>query len=153
MLRALVVCQFLVAAGWLEVSEVAPYAVLRTSREAAAGANATPYAVLRHTSAVTAAAYAPDGASLATGGADETIRLWDPVDGTALRVVETKVPVLALAFSPDGAHIASGGVGGKRYVRSAEFVRHVSSESFLTTHNLRIGSLLSALMSRSDSMR
>lgn len=41
-----------------------------------------------HTSLVRCAAWAPDGATLATGGSDRTLRLWDPETGKARAIHE-----------------------------------------------------------------
>lgn len=64
-----------------------------------------------HGGAVLALAFAPDGATLLSGGGDATVRLWDvashaerggPLTGHAN-------PVRAVRFSPDGAAFATGG--------------------------------------------
>lgn len=70
-----------------------------------------PTVVLKgHTREVAALAFAPDGKTLASGGFDRTVRLWDPKTG-ALRSVflVSKDAVLALAFSPDGKTLATAG--------------------------------------------
>ena len=61
-------------------------------------------------SRVQSVAFSPDGAQIASGDYDGTVRLWDAAagEGTAARVHERWV--LSVAFSPDGAQIASGGV-------------------------------------------
>ena len=54
-------------------------------------------------------AFSADGQRLATGGADNVIRIWDMENRTQLHSIEQHADwVLALAFSPDGALLASG---------------------------------------------
>ncbi len=67
--------------------------------------------VLRgHSGAVAALAFAPDGQTLASGGFDKTIRLWDPATGQVRRVLQgSRAEVLALAYAPDGSVLVSSG--------------------------------------------
>lgn len=61
---------------------------------------------------LTALAFSPDGSRLASGAgfSDTTIRLWDPVLGSALGVLEGHSSwIPTLAFSGDGRLLASGG--------------------------------------------
>src|SRR5262249_59197264 len=61
-----------------------------------------------HTNKVFAAAFAPDSQTLATGGADGTVRLWDVASGTERTVLKGHSDaVWALALSPDGGTVAS----------------------------------------------
>ncbi|KAG9075040.1 hypothetical protein FRC06_010311, partial [Ceratobasidium sp. 370] len=63
-----------------------------------------------HTNWVRSVAYSPDGAYIASGSADSTVRIWDahtcqPV-GQPLHGHTSYV--LSVAYSPDGAYLASG---------------------------------------------
>ena len=63
-----------------------------------------------HTDDVNSVAFSPDGARIASGSDDQTIRLWDAKTGAAVGEPlrgHTGL-VLSVAFSPDGARIASG---------------------------------------------
>jgi RNA polymerase sigma factor (sigma-70 family) len=61
----------------------------------------------------TAVAFAPDGKTLATGGRDGLVKLWDVASGRRLRTLEQQyTPVEALAWSRDGRTVASAGRDG-----------------------------------------
>src|SRR5262249_20252510 len=71
---------------------------------------------LTHRGDVLAAAFSPDGGTVATGGGARAARLWDVAAGTQVGVPLLHVAeVTALAFSPDGRTIltlSSGERGG-----------------------------------------
>ena len=61
----------------------------------------------------TSVAYAPDGATLATGGDDGTVRIWDARTGQQQHQLTGHTgPVYAVAYAPDGATLATGGDDG-----------------------------------------
>jgi eukaryotic-like serine/threonine-protein kinase len=69
---------------------------------------AKPLELHGHRGEVWALAYSPDGKTLASGGDDATIRLWDVVSGTQKKILQGhEALVMSLAFSPDGTKIYS----------------------------------------------
>ncbi|MDA1191177.1 MAG: WD40 repeat domain-containing protein [Candidatus Poribacteria bacterium] len=63
---------------------------------------------------VHALAFHPNGALLASGGEDRTIRLWHiPTQTLVATVTGHDSPVRYLAFSPDGSRLLSGGSDGR----------------------------------------
>ncbi|MBK4732142.1 hypothetical protein JJD41_20035 [Oxynema sp. CENA135] len=57
-----------------------------------------------------AIALSPNGQTIASGGSQQPIQLWDVQSGKLLRsLTEHEDSVLTVAFSPDGKTLASGG--------------------------------------------
>ena len=62
-----------------------------------------------HTLYVFSVSFSPDGATLASGSGDETVRLWDVATGTLKATLTGHTwAVSSVSFSPDGATLASG---------------------------------------------
>ncbi|KAG8791363.1 hypothetical protein FRC12_009418 [Ceratobasidium sp. 428] len=63
-----------------------------------------------HTRCVRSVAYSPDGACIASGSDDNTVRIWNARTGKPVGRPLTghTSSVLSVAYSPDGAYIASG---------------------------------------------
>src|SRR5436305_408072 len=104
---------------------------------AAAGPRPRPFA--GHLGPIFAAAFAPDGATLATGGVDGTARVWDARTGTELRQLTGHTgAVNAIAFAPDGATLATGGDDGTARIWDARTGAELRQ---LTGHTDRVGAL------------
>lgn len=59
-------------------------------------------------------AFAPDGRHFATGGADSSVRIWDPVTAETLALLSAHGDaVQTVAFSPDGGQLCSGARNGE----------------------------------------
>jgi WD40 repeat protein len=66
-----------------------------------------------HTDEVRTLVFFPDGRTLASGGGDRTLRIWDAKAGKCLHVLdEHRGAINCLAVSPDGKHLVSGGKDG-----------------------------------------
>ncbi len=76
---------------------------------------------LRHGHTVASVAFAPDRKTLATGGEDNAVRLWDLATGKELRHF-VGVPnydmtwVISIAFSPDGKRLLGGTANGATHL-------------------------------------
>src|SRR5215831_4258796 len=70
--------------------------------------------LIGHDAGANAVAYSPDGALLATGGDDGTIKVWRTADGSLAwsAVADHVGGVTSVAFSIDGARVASTGIEG-----------------------------------------
>ena len=66
-----------------------------------------------HFGTVRALAYSPDGRTLASGGDDKVVGVWDARSGKALKWLESQQGALySINYSPDGKTLASGGQSG-----------------------------------------
>ena len=64
---------------------------------------------------VRAVAFSPDGSTLATGGYDHILRLWDVATGRERAAFHGHTDrIESVSFSPDGQVIASGALDGVR---------------------------------------
>ncbi len=73
-----------------------------------------------HFLVIAAVAYSADGATIATGGDDETVRLWDTATGRELRMLTGHTrPIRAVGFSADGRTLVSLGRGPDRAARTS----------------------------------
>jgi WD40 repeat protein len=62
-----------------------------------------------HSASVKSVSFSPDKSLLASGSADNTIRIWDVATGKTLHIFQGHTaPINSVSFSPDGQRLASG---------------------------------------------
>ena len=92
-----------------------------------------------HTHGVSSVSFSPDGATLASGSADRTVRLWNANTGEHLQTLTGHTDrVYDVLFSPDGNTLASGSRDGTIRVWDAATGKHIRT---LTGHTHGVNSV------------
>lgn len=91
-----------------------------------------------HTGYVRSVAFSPDGAILASGSNDSTIRLWDLGARRNIATIEDGNSVLSVALSPDGNTLAVGSIRGSVELWNVATQRSIGT---LHGHTQRVSSI------------
>ncbi len=101
-------------------------------RPGASPCSCRPNSCLRqgHSDRVLDLALTPDGATIASAGADSTVKLWRAADRALLRTLPNHfVGVTQVAISPDGTRLASGDGAGRVWVYALPEFRVLTTRS------------------------
>jgi WD40 repeat protein len=99
-----------------------------------------------HSWEILALAFNPDGRILASGGRDQTVKLWDVAAGAELRTFSGRSEIFSVAFSPDGKLLAidDGGTVKLWSVSNGVELRSIEAESINTVAFSPDGEILAA---------
>jgi WD40 repeat protein len=76
--------------------------------------------LLGHTAAITSLSFSPDGSRLASGGQDNTVRVWNMADGQPISQFGAHAaPVTTVVFSGSGQEVVSGAADGSLHLWNA----------------------------------